>query len=69
MDAVSGSPVKKLSDSSDSIQVVRQFNRWRRGLEYEPYPNPSSVGHALDDVCDRLEKAERELGAKNGQET
>lgn len=47
-------------NTQETIEFVRNFNRWRRGDESLDMPNPQRVGEALDDLCDLAEKLERE---------
>jgi hypothetical protein len=39
-------------------EQLRQFNRWRRGDDDSPQPNPTELGKLLDRVADRLEAME-----------
>ena len=38
---------------------LRQYNRWRRGDDSIPQPDPRELGELLDCVVDRLEVLER----------
>ncbi|MBK8478125.1 MAG: hypothetical protein IPL39_18010 [Opitutaceae bacterium] len=40
---------------AELITSLRQFNRWRRGDEAEPMPDPRRVGELIDRAADRLE--------------
>ena len=42
---------------------LRQYNRWRRGEDSIPYPDPKEIGELIDGVADRLEVLEREREA------
>lgn len=46
-----------------SIQAerLRQYNRWRRGDDSIPAPDPKVLGELLDAVADRLESLEQEI--------
>jgi predicted nucleic acid-binding Zn-ribbon protein len=43
-----------------AIQVLRDFNLWRRGNEEMEQPDPREIGEAIDDVLMAVEKAEAE---------
>ena len=47
---------KRLSQSDR----LRQYNRWRRGEDSIPYPDPKELGELIDGVADRLEVLEQE---------
>jgi hypothetical protein len=38
-----------------AIEIVEQFNKWRRGAEL-PHPNPIEVGIAIDVIINELHK-------------
>lgn len=42
------------------VERLRQYNRWRRGDDNLPQPDPKELGELLDGVADRLEVLERE---------
>ena len=46
--------------ASDSIALVRRYNRWRRGDESLEMEHPKVIGEALDAICAHAEKLERE---------
>jgi hypothetical protein len=43
-----------------AIQVLRDYNLWRRGNEEMEQPDPREIGEAIDDVLMAVEKAEAE---------
>ena len=43
-----------------AIQVLRDFNIWRRGNEEMEQPDQYAIGEAIDDVLMSVEKAEAE---------
>lgn len=45
---------------TSQAEELRQYNRWRRGDDDLPQPNPKELGELLDSVADRLEVLERE---------
>jgi len=53
-----------------AIQVLRDFNLWRRGNEKMEQPDPHTIGEAIDDVLMAIQKAEAELDEerKEGEE-
>jgi F0F1-type ATP synthase membrane subunit b/b' len=53
-----------------AIQVLRDYNLWRRGNEDMEQPDPHTVGEAIDDVLMAIQKAEAELDEerKEGEE-
>lgn len=42
------------------VERLRQYNRWRRGDDNLPQPEPKELGELLDGIADRLEVLERE---------
>jgi len=46
--------------ASDTIALVRQHNRWRRGDESLGMEHTKVIGEALDAICDLAEKLESE---------
>jgi regulator of protease activity HflC (stomatin/prohibitin superfamily) len=53
-----------------AIQVLRDYNLWRRGNEDMEQPDPREIGEAIDDVLMAIQKAEAELDEerKEGEE-
>ena len=45
---------------ADAIEVVREFQAWRRGGD-QPMPYPQTTGEALDALCYHAERIEAEL--------
>lgn len=47
----------------DPLTVLRRYNHWRRGIEYngkfEEIPDPRVIGDALDALCDEVEALRR----------
>jgi hypothetical protein len=43
-----------------AIQVLRDYNLWRKGNEDMDQPDPREIGEAIDDVLMSVEKAEAE---------
>jgi predicted nucleic acid-binding Zn-ribbon protein len=43
-----------------AIQVLRDYNLWRRGNDEMEQPDPHTIGEAIDDVLMAVEKAEAE---------
>jgi hypothetical protein len=44
-----------------AIQVLRDYNLWRRGNEDMEQPYPREIGEAIDSVLVSIQKAEAEL--------
>ena len=44
-----------------AIQVLRDYNLWRRGNEDMEQPDPREIGEAIDSVLVAIQKAEAEL--------
>jgi hypothetical protein len=53
-----------------AIQVLRDYNLWRRGNEEMEQPDPREMGEAIDSVLVAIQKAEAELDKerKEGEE-
>jgi hypothetical protein len=53
-----------------AIQVLRDFNLWRRGDDAMEQPDPWRIGEAIDSVLVAIQKAEAELDEerKEGEE-
>ena len=53
-----------------AIQVLRDFNLWRRGNEDMEQPDPREIGEAIDSVLVAIQKAEaeRDEERKEGEE-
>ena len=45
---------------ADAIEVVREFQAWRRGGD-QPMPYPQTTGEALDALCHHSERMEAEI--------
>jgi hypothetical protein len=45
---------------AEAIQVVREFQAWRRGGD-QPMPYPQTTGEALDALCYHAERMNAEL--------
>ena len=46
--------------TEQAIQVLRDYNLWRRGDDKMKQPDPHTIGEAIDDVLMAVEKAEAE---------
>jgi hypothetical protein len=44
-----------------AIQVLRDYNLWRRGNEEMEQPDPREIGEAIDSVLVSIQKSEAEL--------
>jgi hypothetical protein len=53
-----------------AIQVLRDYNLWRRGNEDMEQPDPREIGEAIDSVLVAIQKAEaeRDEERKEGEE-
>ena len=53
-----------------AIQVLRDYNLWRRGNEEMEQPDPREIGEAIDSVLVSIQKAEaeRDEERKEGEE-
>ena len=53
-----------------AIQVLRDYNLWRRGNEDMDQPDPREIGEAIDSVLVAIQKAEaeRDEERKEGEE-
>ena len=53
-----------------AIQVLRDYNLWRRGNEEIEQPDPHTIGEAIDSVLVTIQKAEADLDEerKEGEE-
>jgi hypothetical protein len=59
---------------SDTVQLLRTFNRWRRGDKNLEQPCPRVVGEMIDAACDEIERLQRDrdearLAARAGMTT
>ena len=56
--------------TEQAIQVLREFNLWRRGNEDMDQPDPREIGEAIDSVLVSIQKAEaeRDEERKEGEE-
>jgi hypothetical protein len=41
-----------------TIQILEDYNKWRRGDESIENPLPTEIGHAIDDAVRKLKAAE-----------
>ena len=41
--------------TEELIKIIRDHNKWRRGDDSKPMQNPTELGIALDEICDKLE--------------
>ncbi len=39
-----------------TVEILRQYNRWRRGDDTMPQPDPEQIGKAIDSACDEIER-------------
>ena len=44
---------------TEVINILRQFNEWRRGDEDIPQPDPREIGEAIDAAVEMIERQER----------
>jgi hypothetical protein len=53
-----------------AIQILRDYNLWRRGNEEMEQPDPREIGEAIDSVLVAIQKAEaeRDEERKEGEE-
>jgi len=53
-----------------AIQVLRDYNLWRKGNEEMEQPGPHTIGEAIDSVLVAIQKAEADLDEerKEGEE-
>jgi len=49
-----------------AIQVLRDFNLWRKGNEEMEQPDPHTIGEAIDDVLMAIENMEEEAKLHRG---
>lgn len=49
-----GREVEEHRGGEGTVETLRLFNRWRRGDEDVPQPDPRLIGRALDNACDAL---------------
>lgn len=56
--------------TEQAIQVLRDYNLWRRGNEEMEQPDPWRIGEAIDSVLVAIQKAEADLNEerKEGEE-
>jgi len=45
---------------SDTVQFLRNFNRWRRGDTSLEQPSPRVIGQMIDAICDEVETLTQE---------
>ena len=46
---------------TETTNILRQFNEWRRGDEDIPQFDPREIGEAIDAAVEMIERMEREL--------
>ena len=44
-----------MKPTTDIVEELRLYNRWRRGDEAITAPDPTALGKLLDDAADRIE--------------
>ena len=53
----------------DNVEILRRYNRWRRGQALwnaaADFPNPRVVDEAIDAACDEIERLRAENEALN----
>ena len=56
-----------MSNTTQTIEILRQFNDWRRGDDSIAQPDPTTIGIAIDDAIKCIEAFDRlnESLAKN----
>jgi len=47
--------------ATETVSFLRHFNRWRRGDDSIPQPQPEKAGEAIDAACAHIERLEQEL--------
>jgi hypothetical protein len=47
--------------TTEVITFLRHFNRWRRGDDSIPQPQPGMASKAIDAACDHIERLEQEI--------
>jgi hypothetical protein len=50
--------------TSETIAFLREFNRWRRGDDSIPQPQPGMAGKMIDAACDHLADLEQRFREK-----
>ncbi len=53
--------------STETITFLRHFNRWRRGDDSIPQPQPGKASEAIDAACAHIQLLEQELRAAREQ--
>ena len=48
-----------MSNTTQTIEILRQFNDWRRGDESIAQPDPTTIGIAIDDAIKCIEAFDR----------
>lgn len=47
--------------TNQTVAFLRDFNRWRRGDDSIPQPQPGKASQMIDAACDQIEMLEREV--------
>ena len=47
--------------TNQTVAFLREFNRWRRGDDSIPQPQPGTASEMIDSACDQIERLEREV--------
>jgi hypothetical protein len=50
-----------MTSTAEIVTFLRDFNRWRRGDDSIPQPQPGKAGEAIDAACAHIERLEQEL--------
>jgi hypothetical protein len=50
-----------MTSTAEIITFLRAFNRWRRGDDSIPQPQPGVAGQMIDAACEHIERLEQEL--------
>lgn len=50
-----------MKNSKELIKFLRDYNKWRRGDDKIEQPHPKELGKVIDDVCELVEKLEKQL--------
>lgn len=51
--------------TTDAINLLRAYNKWRRGAEDIEQPHPTEIGVALDTVLDHIEHAQQDCSCQS----
>jgi len=47
--------------ATETVSFLRHFNRWRRGDDSMPQPQPGKASEAIDAACEHIGRLEHEL--------